>query len=89
MSNQAEPPVELEEEDDDFKRSRRPVANVGKRFYTWATLGSLSGAAFLVGAMWTTIKRLGLPGAGSEALPLCFSFLVIAAFAFASQPERL
>ena len=87
MSNQEQPSVELGEEDDDFKRSRRPVANVGKRFYTWATLGSLSGAAFLVGAMWTTIKRLGLPGAQNEALPLCFSLLVIAAFAFASQPE--
>ena len=74
-------------EDDDFVKSSRPVANIGKRFYTWATLGSLSGAAFLVGAMWTVVKRMEFPGAQMEICPLCFSFLVIVAFAFASQPE--
>jgi len=75
------------ERDDDFVKSSRPVANIGKRFYTWATLGSLSGAAFLVGAMWTVVKRMGLPGSQMEICPLCFSFLVVVAFAFASQPE--
>lgn len=83
-SNTISQPVER---DDDFVKSSRPVATIGKRFYTWATLGSLSGAAFLVGAMWTVIKRMGLPGAQMEIYPLCFSFLVVVTFAFASQPE--
>ena len=75
------------EQDDDFTRSARPVANVGKRFYTWATLGTFTGASFLVGGLWALMNRLNVPSCKSEGWPLLFSFLVIAAFAFASESE--
>ena len=76
------------EENSDFVPSARPVANVGKRFYTWATLGTFAGASFLVSSLWALLVRLDVPTATNEAWPLLFSFLVIAAFAFASEPEQ-
>jgi len=75
------------DEDEDFTRSSRPVANVGKRFYTWATLGTFTGASFLVGGLWALMHRLNLPSCENEGWPLLFSFGVIVAFAFASEPE--
>jgi len=76
------------EENGDFVPSARPVANVGKRFYTWATLGTFAGASFLVSGLWALLKRLNVPTSTSEAWPLLFSVVVIVAFAFASQPEH-
>lgn len=74
-------------ENGDFVPSTRPVANVGKRFYTWATLGTFAGASFLVSSLWALLKRLNVPTSTSEAWPLFFSVVVIVAFAFASEPE--
>ena len=76
------------EEKGDNVISARPVANVGKRFYTWATLGTFAGASFLVSGLWALLKRLGAFNANSEAWPLLFSFVIVVAFAFASEPEH-
>lgn len=75
------------EENADFVPSTRPVANVGKRFYTWGTLGTFAGASFLVSSLWALLKRLNVPTSTSEAWPLLFSVVVIVAFAFATEPE--
>jgi len=75
-------------ENDDNVPSTRAVANVGKRFYTWATLGTFAGASFLVSSLWALLKRLNTPTSNSETWPLLFSFVIIIAFAFASQPEH-
>ena len=87
MSSQpgSQPPVV--ETDEDLVKSKRAAANVGKRFYTWATLGTFSGAAFLAGGLWTLVKRVGVKNAEGEGWPLLFSFLIVIAFAFASEPE--
>ncbi|MFX1266011.1 MAG: hypothetical protein ACFFH0_11565 [Promethearchaeota archaeon] len=75
-------------ENDDNVPSVRAVANVGKRFYTWATLGTFAGASFLVSGLWALLKRLNISNCNSEVWPLVFSFIVIIAFAFASEPEH-
>ncbi len=74
-------------ENGDNVPSARPVANIGKRFYTWATLGTFAGSSFLVGSLWALLKRLNVPTSSNEGWPLLFSFLIIVAFAFASEPE--
>jgi len=65
-----------------------PVANVGKRFYTWATLGTFAGATFLVSALWQTLKIIDVwelkfahPG-----WPLLLAAIVMIVFAFATEP---
>lgn len=40
----------------DFDEDPSPAANIGKRFYTWATLGTFAGAAFLVTGLWQTLR---------------------------------
>ena len=76
------------EDNGDNVPSARPIANVGKRFYTWATLGTFAGASFLVSGLWALLKRLNIPTSTSEAWPLLFSVIIIVAFAFASEPEQ-
>jgi hypothetical protein len=76
------------EEDGDLALSPRPIANVGKRFYTWATLGTFAGASFLVSSLWVIAKRLSIPFSSSEAWPLLFSVVVMVAFAFATEPGQ-
>ena len=75
---------------DDFTVDSRPVANIGKRFYTWATLGTFSGASFLVSALWQTLKKLGVGGLKftHPGWPLLFSAIVVVAFAFATEPQH-
>ena len=74
----------------DFAQDVRPVANIGKRFYTWATLGTFSGASFLVSGIWQTLQ--GFKAGGFEfthlGWPLLFSAIVMIAFAFATEPEH-
>ncbi len=76
-------------ENGDFVPSARPVANVGKRFYTWATLGTFAGASFLVSGIWALLMRLDQNVFKSEAWPLLFSVVVVVAFAFATEPEQI
>ena len=76
------------EENSDLVPSARPIANVGKRFYTWATLGTFAGASFLVSGLWTLLLRLNQSVFTSEAWPLLLSVVVVVAFAFASEPEQ-
>jgi hypothetical protein len=75
----------------DFAHDVRPVANIGKRFYTWATLGTFSGASFLVSGIWQTLKGFKAGGFAFTHLgwPLLFSAIVMIAFAFATEPEHL
>ena len=75
-------------ENDDNVPSTRAIANVGKRFYTWATLGTFAGASFLVSGLWALLKRFNTPTCSSEVWPLLFSFIIIIAFTFASEPEH-
>jgi len=72
----------------DFDPDESPVANIGKRFYTWATLGTFSGAAFLVGGLWQMLKLLEFGGLEftHPGWPLLLSAIVIIAFAFATEP---
>jgi hypothetical protein len=86
MNNSAE--AEELPENGDFQMSNRPAANVGKRFYTWATLGTFAGACFLVSGIWAIFKRLWGTTFASEAWPLLFTAVVVVAFAFATQPEQ-
>lgn len=72
--------------DKDFQKSRKAAANIGKRFYTWATLGTFAGACFLVSGIWAICKRLCDGTFTNEAWPLLFSVIVIVAFAFATEP---
>ncbi len=76
-------------ENGDFVPSASPVANVGKRFYTWSTLGTFAGASFLVSGIWALLMRLKETAFTSEAWPLLFSVVVIVAFAFATEPEEI
>ena len=75
-------------ENGDFQQSARPVANVGKRFYTWATLGTFAGACFLVNGIWSLFQRVWGNTFAAEGWPLLFTVIVIVAFAFATQPEQ-
>lgn len=77
-----------EREFDDFDQDKRPIANVGKRFYTWATLGSFAGATFLVCSLWDVCQRLGGPGFEHEKWPMIFSVVVVGMFAFATEPSK-
>lgn len=73
----------------DFDRDeKKPIANVGKCFYTWATLGTFAGATFLVSALWRMLKLLEILELEFEhpGWPLLFSAIVIIAFAFATEP---
>jgi hypothetical protein len=74
----------------DFTQDTRPVANIGKRFYTWATLGTFSGASFLVSGLWQTLKGFKIGGVEftHPSWPLLFSAIVMVAFAFATEPEH-
>ena len=74
----------------DFAQDSSSTANIGKRFYTWATLGTFSGASFLVGGLWQTLKRFEIGGLTFAHLgwPLLFSAIVVVAFAFATEPEQ-
>ena len=72
----------------DFGLDDSPIANVGKRFYTWATLGTFAGATFLVSGRWQELKLLEIgecqfthPG-----WPLLLSAIVIITFAFITEP---
>ena len=76
------------EKNSDNTQSTRPIANVGKRFYTWATMGTFAGASFLVGSIWAILNRLDVPSANSEIWPLIISTVIIIAFAFATEPEH-
>jgi len=76
------------QENGDFQMSERPIANVGKRFYTWATLGTFAGACFLVSGVWALLTRLTDNFFTSEAWPLLFTVVVVVAFAFATEPEQ-
>ncbi len=73
----------------DFDEDLSPAANIGKRFYTWATLGTFAGASFLVTSLWQTLKSFQIAGYGFENLgwPLVLSASVIILFAFASEPK--
>ena len=73
----------------DFALDARPVANIGKRFYTWATLGTFSGASFLVSGICQTLKGLEIGGLQFTHLgwPLLFSAILVIAFSFATEPE--
>jgi hypothetical protein len=70
------------------KDEKKPIANVGKFFYTWATLGTFAGATFLVSALWRVVKLLRICELEFEhpGWPLLFSAIVIIAFAFATEP---
>ena len=72
----------------DFDPDESPVANIGKRFYTWATLGTFAGAAFLVGGLWRMLKLLdfGHLEFTHPGWPLLLSAIVIIGFAFATEP---
>jgi hypothetical protein len=74
----------------DFQQDKRATANIGKRFYTWATLGTLSGASFLVSGIWRMFKSLKIGGYAftDHCWPLLFSAVVVVAFAFATEPGR-
>ena len=74
----------------DFALDSRPVANIGKRFYTWATLGTFAGASFLVSGFWQTLKRFEIGGLKltHPGWPLLFAAIVVVAFAFATEPEQ-
>ena len=73
----------------DFDEDPSPAANIGKRFYTWATLGTFAGAAFLVTGLWQTLKSFQIAGYDFAGLgwPLVLSASVIVLFAFASEPK--
>ena len=73
----------------DFDEDPSPAANIGKRFYTWATLGTFVGAAFLVTGLWQTLKSIQIAGYDFSGLgwPLVLSASVIVLFAFASEPK--
>ncbi len=83
-----QPEQERAPEDGDSQKSERPIANVGKRFYTWATLGTFAGACFLISGIWALFKRLWGTTFAGEAWPLLFTVIIIVAFAFATQPEQ-
>jgi len=83
-----QPTRENAPEDGDSQKSERPIANVGKRFYTWATLGTFAGACFLVSGVWALLTRLTDNFFTSEAWPLLFTVVVVVAFAFATEPEQ-
>jgi hypothetical protein len=70
----------------DFAPDTRAVANIGKRFYTWATLGTFAGAAFLVGSLWQILRSVGGSVFEHLAWPLVLSVLVLTVFAFATEP---
>lgn len=73
----------------DFKSDTSGIANVGKRFYTWATLGSFAGVTFLVSSTWEILKDLK-PGElvfVNNGWPLAISFIVLFGFALATEPE--
>jgi hypothetical protein len=73
----------------DFDPDVRRVANVGKRFYTWATLGTFAGASFLVTAIWQILQRLGTGEDQFTHLgwPLLLAAIVVILFAFATEPK--
>ena len=73
---------------DDFDRDKRAIANIGKRFYTWATLGTLAGATFLVGGLWQMFQRFGGETFKAQTWPLIFSVIIIGLFAFATEPSK-
>jgi hypothetical protein len=72
----------------DFDPDDSPIANVGKRFYTWATLGTFAGATFLVSGLWQVLKLLeiGQCQFTHPAWPLLLSGIVIIAFALITEP---
>lgn len=72
----------------DFDKDDSPIANVGKCFYTWATLGTFAGATFLVSAIWQVLKLLEISECKftHAGWPLLLSAIVIIAFAFATEP---
>ncbi len=74
----------------DFASDVRPVANIGKRFYTWATLGTFAGASFLVSGLWQTLRYFEIGGLKFKhpGWPLFFSAIVMVAFAFTTEPEQ-
>jgi len=73
---------------DDFTRDSKPVANIGKRFYTWATLGTFAGASFLVSSLWQVVQNIGVPDGKEKWVPLILSAIVVGAFAFATEPAQ-
>ena len=72
----------------DFGLDDSPIANVGKRFYTWATLGTFAGATFLVSGLWQVLKllELGKCQFTHPGWPLLLSAIVIITFAFITEP---
>ena len=73
----------------DFDTDDSPIANVGKRFYTWATLGTFAGAAFLVSGLWRVLKLLKICELEFRhpVWPLLLSAIVIITFAFITEPK--
>ena len=71
----------------DFTPDTSAVANIGKRFYTWQTMGTFAGASFLVASMWQVLRSMGGDFFSHLAWPLALSALVIVVFALATEPR--
>jgi NADH:ubiquinone oxidoreductase subunit 5 (subunit L)/multisubunit Na+/H+ antiporter MnhA subunit len=73
----------------DFAADVSKRANVGKRFYTWATLGTFAGASFLVMAIWHILRRAAGEASTFNHVgwPLLISAIVIIGFACATEPK--
>ena len=80
---------EKETSGDFNKDEKKPIANVGKCFYTWSTLGTFAGATFLVSGIWQVLKLLEIGECKFTHLgwPLLFSAIVLISFAFITEPE--
>ena len=73
---------------DDDVPDKKSIANVGKRFYTWATLGSFAGASFMVCSLWEVFQRFGGEAFKDQKWPMIFSIVVVGMFAFATEPSE-
>lgn len=64
------------------------VDQAGKRFFTWGTMGTFTGATAIVLLMWNVLRDLGPGGLDSKYVPFALSFLIVGAFAFLTEPGK-
>jgi len=67
-----------------------PLANAGKQFFTWSTLGSLAGTVALVTLIWNVLKGLQFGGYdfGSNYAPFGLSLIIMGIIALLSEPDE-
>lgn len=69
------------------KKQTGAIAKEARSFYNWATLGTFAGTATAVNVIWVTCQSLEFGWAGSYAVPLVSSLLIMAVYGVLSEPD--